>query len=48
LTGSDLKARNTFAEPKKVIPQTLEKPKVGSTMMVQLPARSYSVLTLGF
>ena len=46
LTGPDLKALNTFAEPKKVIPQSLEKPKVGSTMTVQLPARSYSVMTL--
>jgi alpha-N-arabinofuranosidase len=48
LTGPDLKALNTFAEPRKVTPQTLEKPKVGSTMTVQLPARSYSVLTMGF
>jgi alpha-N-arabinofuranosidase len=31
LTGPDLKALNTFAEPKKVVPQSLEKPKVGST-----------------
>jgi alpha-N-arabinofuranosidase len=47
LTGPDLKALNTFAEPKKVVPQSLEKPKVGSTMTVQLPPRSYSVLCLG-
>jgi alpha-N-arabinofuranosidase len=46
LTGSDLKAMNTFADPKKVVPQTLEKPAVGSTMRVQVPARSYSVLAL--
>ncbi|HEX4287029.1 MAG TPA: alpha-N-arabinofuranosidase [Terracidiphilus sp.] len=46
LTGTDLKALNTFADPKKVIPQTLEKPAVGSTMRVQLPPRSYSVLSL--
>lgn len=46
MTGPDLKALNTFADPKKVIPQTLEKPKAGSTMTVQLPARSYSVLSL--
>ena len=46
LTGRDLKALNTFADPKRVVPQELEKPKAGSTMTVQLPARSYSVLTI--
>jgi alpha-N-arabinofuranosidase len=46
ITGSDLKALNTFADPKRVIPQTLDGPKVGSHMSLRLPARSYSVLTL--
>jgi alpha-N-arabinofuranosidase len=46
LTGPDLKALNTFAQPKNVIPQAVEKPSVGSTMRVQVPARSYSVLAL--
>ncbi len=46
ITGADLKATNTFADPKKVVPQTLENPKVGSRMSVKLPARSYSVLSL--
>ena len=46
LTGPDLKAINTFADPKRVVPQTLENPKVGSTMSLKLPARSYSVLSL--
>ena len=46
ITGPDVKAGNTFAEPKKVTPQTLESPKVGSKMTVKLPARSYSVLSL--
>ncbi len=46
ITGPDLKAVNTFADPKKVIPQTLENPKVGSKMSLSLPARSYSVLAL--
>ena len=46
ITGPDLKAGNTFAEPKKVTPQTLESPKVGTKMTVKLPARSYSVLSL--
>ena len=46
ITGSDLKALNTFADPKRVAPQTLESPKVGSKMTVKLPPRSYSVLSL--
>jgi len=46
ITGSDLKALNTFADPKHVVPQTLESPRVGSRMSVRLPARSYSVLAL--
>lgn len=46
ITGNDLKAINTFADPKKVIPQTVENPQVGSKMSVKLPARSYSVLSL--
>ena len=46
ITGSDLKAVNTFADPKRVMPQTLESPKVGSRMSLRLPARSYSVLSL--
>ena len=46
ITGTDLKAGNTFADPKKVVPQTLENPKVGSRMTLKLPARSYSVLSL--
>jgi alpha-N-arabinofuranosidase len=46
ITGTDLKAGNTFADPKKVVPQTLEYPKVGSKMTLKLPARSYSVLSL--
>lgn len=46
MTGPDLKAGNTFADPKRVMPQAIENPKVGSRMTVQLPARSYSVLSL--
>ena len=46
ITGPDLKAANTFAEPKHVAPQTLESPKAGSRMSLKLPARSYSVLSL--
>jgi alpha-L-arabinofuranosidase len=46
ITGPALKAGNTFAEPNRVTPQQLESPKAGSRMLVQLPARSYSVLSL--
>jgi alpha-N-arabinofuranosidase len=46
ITGTDLKALNTFADPKRVVPQTMEPPKTGSTMTIKLPARSYSVLSL--
>ena len=46
LTGSDLKAVNTFDDPKRVIPRPFESPKVGSRMTLQLPARSYTVLSL--
>jgi alpha-L-arabinofuranosidase len=43
LTGKDLKAFNTFAQPKVVVPQTLEAPKVASRMSFKLPPRSYTV-----
>ena len=46
ITGADLKAGNTFADPKRVIPQKLENPRAGSKMSIELPARSYSVLSL--
>ncbi len=46
ITGPDLKGVNTFADPKRVVPQTLENSKVGSRMSLKLPARSYSVLSL--
>ena len=46
VTGTDLKATNTFEAPKRVIPQTLEAPAAGSRMTFQLPARSYSVVTV--
>ncbi len=43
LTGPDLKAFNTFEQPKHVVPTRLETPRVGSRMTFKLPARSYSV-----
>jgi alpha-N-arabinofuranosidase len=48
LTGSDLKAVNSFAAPKNVVPQPLEPPRAGSEMTLQLPARSYTVVNVGF
>jgi len=44
LTGDDLRAVNTFAQPKRVTPRPLDAPKPGATMVVELPPRSYSVL----
>jgi alpha-N-arabinofuranosidase len=46
LTGTDLKAVNTFAEPSKVKPAALELPRPGGMMALQLPPRSYSRLLL--
>jgi alpha-L-arabinofuranosidase len=46
ITGPDLMAGNTFGDPKHVVPQVLENPKVGQRMTLQLPTRSYSVLSL--
>jgi len=43
LTGPDLKAYNTFAEPRRVAPQRLEAPAPGSRMTFKLPPRSYTV-----
>jgi alpha-N-arabinofuranosidase len=43
VTGSDMKAFNTFDEPNKVAPQTLDAPAAGSRMTFKLPAGSYSV-----
>ena len=44
LTGPDLKAFNTFEEPRRVIPHPLAAPAAGSRMTLKLPPRSYSVL----
>lgn len=43
LTGSDLKAFNTFADPRRIVPQRLDAPAAGSRMSIKLPPRSYSV-----
>ncbi|HMD87161.1 MAG TPA: alpha-N-arabinofuranosidase [Terriglobia bacterium] len=46
LTGSDLKAVNGFADPKRVAPQNLEAPAAGAEMKFQLPPRSYTVVNV--
>jgi alpha-N-arabinofuranosidase len=43
LTGSDLKAFNTFVQPDRVAPQRLEAPAPGARMTFRLPPRSYTV-----
>ena len=47
LTGPDLKAFNTFDDPRRVIPQPLAPPAAGSRMSFKLPPRSYTVVHLG-
>jgi alpha-L-arabinofuranosidase len=46
MTGDDLKAVNTFDSPKKVTPQALEPPAARRNMTLQLPPRSYTMLTV--
>jgi alpha-N-arabinofuranosidase len=46
ITGSDLKAFNTFEEPNKVIATKLDGVKAGAKMTLKLPPRSYSVVQL--
>jgi alpha-L-arabinofuranosidase len=46
LTGADLKAANTFDDPKKVAPQPLDAPEPGAAMTFKLPKASYSVAHL--
>jgi alpha-N-arabinofuranosidase len=46
LTGADLKAFNTFAQPHTVAPKRLEPPAPGTRMAFKLPSRSYTVAQL--
>jgi alpha-N-arabinofuranosidase len=46
LTGADLKAANSFAQPRLVVPRPLEVARAGGAMTFKLPARSYSVVQL--
>ena len=48
LTGNDLKAVNGFDAPKRVAPQTADKPSTsGNRTKFEVPARSYSVIQWG-
>jgi len=45
LTGSDLKAANSFSEPRRVVPTDLTKPTTaGGHTKLEVPARSYTVV----
>ena len=45
LTGDDLKASNTFAAPKRVVPQSFAAPAVGGAKTkFEVPAHSYTVI----
>ena len=46
LTGSDLKAANTFDQPRRVTPHRLDPPSAGRRMTFKLPPRSYNVAQL--
>jgi alpha-N-arabinofuranosidase len=45
LTGDDLKASNTFAAPKRVVPQSFVAPNIsGGKTKFEVPARSYTMI----
>ena len=44
ITGSDLKATNTFEDPANVAGQAFEAPEPSATMTLKLPARSYTAM----
>ena len=46
LTGTDLKASNSFEQPSRVAPQHLDAPKPGAKMAFRLPPRSYTAAHL--
>jgi alpha-L-arabinofuranosidase len=46
LTGGDLKAFNTFEQPRNVAPQQLDAPAAAGRMTFKLPAGSYTVAHL--
>jgi alpha-N-arabinofuranosidase len=46
ITGPDMKAFNTFDQPRRVAPQRLDAPAAAGRMTFKLPARSYTVAHL--
>jgi alpha-N-arabinofuranosidase len=46
MTGSDLKAVNSFDAPKQVVPQPLEPPRASSRMTFKLPPHSHTVVSV--
>jgi alpha-L-arabinofuranosidase len=46
LTGTDLKASNSFEQPRRVVPQQLDAPKASAKMTFKLPPRSYTAARL--
>jgi alpha-L-arabinofuranosidase len=47
LTGTDLKAFNTFDQPQQVAPRALDAPAAAARMTFKLPPRSYTVAQIG-
>ena len=48
ITGSDLKAFNSFEAPQRVVPQAFDKPSTsGGRTKFEVPARSYTVIQWG-
>jgi alpha-L-arabinofuranosidase len=47
LTGTDLKAFNTFEQPQQVVPRALDAPAAAARMTFKLPPRSYTVAHVG-
>jgi alpha-N-arabinofuranosidase len=47
LTGPDLKAFNTFEQPKQVVPRALDAPQAAARMTFKLPPQSYTVAQIG-
>ena len=46
ITAADLKAVNTFAQPRTVVPRPSDAPGFGARMTFRLPARSYTGASL--
>jgi alpha-N-arabinofuranosidase len=46
LTGRDLKASNSFKNPNNVAPESFDPPRIKERTLLELPARSYTVLQM--